>query len=80
MHRNAYYGDVTVTVTLVDGKMTDINVSQSAYGDAQWIRAVKQYLVPAVLKAQKANIGYVHNATASSDAFIKSLQSALNKA
>lgn len=75
------YGTVTVTVTLVDGKMTKIDAVQNPEGrNYPYIQAVRQYLIPAVLKAQKANVGYVSGATGSSEAFVASLQSALNKA
>ena len=80
VHGFSNYGQVVVTVTMTGDKMTDINVSQSRYGNGDWIRAVRQYLVPAVLQAQNPNVGYVSGATATSNAFIKSLQSALSKA
>ena len=74
------YGMITVTVTLVDGKMTKITATQNPEGrNYPYIQAVRQYLIPAVLKAQKANVGYVQGATSSSQGFIDSLQSALSK-
>ena len=80
VHGFSNYGQVVVTLTMNGNKMTDISVSQSRYGNGDWIRAVRQYLIPAVLQAQNPNVGYVSGATATSNAFIKSLQSALNKA
>ena len=75
------YGTVTVTVTLVDGKMAKITATQNPEGrNYPYIQAVRQYLIPAVLKAQQVNVGYVQGATGSSEAFIQSLQSALDKA
>lgn len=75
------YGTVTVTVTLVDGKMQSIDAIQNPEGrNYPYIQAVRQYLIPAVLQAQKANVGYVQGATGSSEAFAQSLQSALDKA
>lgn len=75
------FGTVTVVVTLVDGKMTKITASQNPEGrNLPYIDAVRQYLIPAVLKAQQANVGYVSGATGTSEAFVQSLQSALAKA
>ena len=75
------FGTVTVSVTLVDGKMTKITATHNPEGrNYPYIQAVRQYLIPAVLQAQKANVGYVSGATGTSEAFVQSLQSALAKA
>lgn len=80
MHGFKSYGQVVVTVTLSGDQMTDISFSQNPSArNEPYISAVRQYLVPAVLQAQSANVGYVSGATATSEAFVKSLQSALNK-
>lgn len=75
------YGQVVVTVRLVGSKMTDVSFTETPSArNERYISAVRQYLIPAVLQAQSANVGYVSGATATSEAFAKSLQSALNKA
>lgn len=80
MHGYKNYGQVVVTVTLSGDQMTDISFSQNPSArNEPYISAVRQYLIPAVLQAQSASVGYVSGATATSEAFAKSLQSALNK-
>lgn len=75
------FGTVTTVVTISDGKITKITASQNPEGrNYPYIQAVRQYLIPAVLQAQKANVGYVSGATGTSEAFVQSLQSALDKA
>ena len=75
------YGAVVAVVTITDGKITKITASQNPEGrNYPYIQAVRQYLIPAVLQAQKANVGYVSGATGTSEAFVQSVQSALNKA
>lgn len=80
LHGSKSYGQVTVTVTLSGNKMTDISFVQNPAGrNEPYITAVRQYLIPAVLQAQSVNVGYVSGATATSEAFAQSLQSALDK-
>ena len=80
LHGYKNYGQVVVTVTLSGDQMTDISFSQNPSArNEPYISAVRQYLIPAVLQAQNVNVGYVSGATATSEAFAKSLQSALNK-
>ena len=80
-HGREFYGDVVATVTLEGGKMTNLSFTETPSGrNERYITAVRQYLLPAILQAQNVNVGYVSGATATSEAFVKSLQSALAKA
>ena len=80
MHGRESYGDVVATVTLDGNTMTNLTLSQSRGGkNDRYIAAVRQYLLPAILQAQDVNVGYVSGATATSEAFIQSLQAALAK-
>jgi len=80
LHGSRSYGQVTVTVTLSGNTMTDISFVQNPAGrNESYITAVRQYLIPAVLQSQSVNVGYVSGATATSEAFAQSLQSALDK-
>ena len=80
LHGRESYGDVVATVTLDGNTMTALTLSQSRGGkNDRYIDAVRQYLLPAILQAQDVNVGYVSGATATSEAFIQSLQAALAK-
>ena len=80
LHGRESYGDVVATVTLDGNTMTALTLSQSRGGkNERYIDAVRQYLLPAILQAQDVNVGYVSGATATSEAFIQSLQAALAK-
>jgi uncharacterized protein with FMN-binding domain len=77
------WGDVQVTITVTDGKITDVAVPiyPSGNGKDQEINA---YALPVLrqetLSAQSANIDTVSGATVTSDGYLQSLQSALDSA
>lgn len=76
------YGGVTVTVTVASGKITNVTAATSAADSkSQQIntRAVPT-LKSEVLAAQSADISTVSGATYTSQSYITSLQSALDKA
>ena len=75
------YGTLVATVTVSNGKMTDLSFAQTPEGrNAQFINAVNQYLVPEILRTQNVSVGIVTGATGTSMALINSLKSALGLA
>jgi uncharacterized protein with FMN-binding domain len=76
------YGTVQVTVTIAGGKLTDAKV-QMTESDGHSQR-IDDYAAPilrsSVLSAQSAKVNSVSGATYTSDAYLQSLQSALDKA
>jgi uncharacterized protein with FMN-binding domain len=79
---NFRFGDVQVTVVLSAGKITDVKANanpdtpRSTFIDQQALPMLRKE----VLQAQSANIDTVGGATLTSEAYIQSLQDALNKA
>lgn len=76
------FGTITVTVTLANGKITDVTYkttvgdNHSAQIEARAIPTLKA----AVLAANSADVSTVSGATYTSDKYLSSLQSALDKA
>jgi uncharacterized protein with FMN-binding domain len=77
------WGPVQVQVTLTDGKITKVTALQLPDGN-QRDREINDFAVPQLtqeaLSAQSARIDSVSGATYTSDGYIQSLQSALDKA
>lgn len=77
------YGPVQVQVTVVDGKVTRSKVTQVPWNDGR-DQEINGYAVPIlnkeVVQAQSGTIDMVSGATFTSDGYIQSLQSALDKA
>jgi uncharacterized protein with FMN-binding domain len=77
------YGPVQVRITVSGGKMTDVTVLQVPNSDRR-DQQINGYAVPilrqSALNAQSAKIDSVSGATITSDAYRRSLQSALDKA
>ncbi|MFD6311141.1 FMN-binding protein [Streptomyces nigra] len=77
------YGPVQVAVTLSHGKLADVRPLQTPGGDAR-SRAIADYAVPMLtreaLGAQSADIQAVSGASYTSEGYMRSLQSALDKA
>lgn len=80
---DAFYGNIQVQVTITGGKITDVaflqypnDRSTSVFINSQAMPLLKQEAI----QAQSAQVDGVSGATASSGAFIQSLQSALQKA
>lgn len=78
-----HYGSVTVTVTMVNGKITKLTQNVVSDGDhhsesinSQAIPVLKQE----ILAANSANVSTVSGATYTTQAYLTSLQSALDKA
>lgn len=80
---DAFYGNVQVQVTISGGKITDVQFLQYPNDRSTSVYINQQampYLKREAIQAQSANVAGVSGASATSQAFIESLQSALNKA
>lgn len=76
------YGTVQVTVTLTDKKITDVTARTTVYdrdSDKYTTRAVTA-LKTAVIAANSADVNTISGATYTSEAYLESLQSALDRA
>lgn len=80
---NTRYGPVQLAVTLSKGKITAVKALQTPSGDGR-SQQIASYAVPQLtnetLEAQNAQIDTVSGATYTSDGYVQSLQSALDKA
>jgi uncharacterized protein with FMN-binding domain len=77
------WGPVQVQVTVANGTITDVNVVDYPSGngrDQQINSRALPILVKETLDAQSANIDMVSGATVTSEGYLGSLQSALDKA
>jgi len=77
------WGDVQVTITVTNGKITDVAVPVYPSGNGK-DQEINAYGLPVLrqetLSAQSANIDTVSGATVTSDGYLESLQSALDAA
>jgi uncharacterized protein with FMN-binding domain len=77
------WGPVQVQLTLDGSKITDVNVVEYPQNNGRDVE-INQYAVPELvsetLKAQSAKVATISGATYTSEGFIKSLESALDKA
>lgn len=83
MVADAFYGNIQVQAVISGGRITDIIFLQYPNDRSTSIEINSQampLLKQEAIQAQSANVAGVSGATASSDAFIQSLQSALNQA
>ena len=80
---DAYYGNVQVKIIVSGGKISNVVFLDHPQDRGQSIE-INNYAMPLLtaeaVKAQNANVDIVSGATATSQAFIQSLQSAINKA
>ncbi len=80
---DAFYGNIQVSATISNGKITNVKFLQ-APGDRNRSVQINSYADPILaqeaIAGQTANVDIVSGATDSSQAFIQSMQSALNKA
>lgn len=76
------YGTVTVTVTVSGGKITDVQAATTVYEQhsQRYVQAAVPTLRSEVLAAQSADVNMVSGATFTSQAYLTSLQSALDQA
>lgn len=80
---DAFYGNVQVQVTISGGKITDVQFLQYPNDRQTSIEINSQampYLKQEAITAQSANVQGVSGATATSGAFVQSLDSALQQA
>ncbi len=80
---DAFYGNIQVKATINGGKITDVQFLQYP-NDRRTSVEINQQAMPFLkqeaIQAQSASVDIVSGATQSSEAFVKSLQSALDKA
>lgn len=80
---DAFYGNIQVQATIANGKLTNVQFLQYP-NDRGYSIAVNSQADPMLaqeaIQSQNANVDIVSGATDSSQAFVQSLQSALNKA
>jgi len=77
------WGDVQVSITVTDGKITAVDVPEYPTGngkDRQINADALPVLTQETLAAQSADIDMVSGATVTSQGYLQSLQSALDKA
>ena len=80
---NAFYGNVQVSATIQDGKITAVNFLQHPDENPNSIyvnNAAMPYLQQEAIKAQSSNVSVVTGATYTSQAFMQSLSNALSQA
>jgi uncharacterized protein with FMN-binding domain len=77
------WGDVQVTITVADGRITDVQVPVYPNGNGR-DQEINAFALPQLtqetLQAQSADIQTVSGATVTSDGYLQSLQSALDAA
>lgn len=80
---DAFYGNIQVQTTISGGKITDIQFLQYP-GDRARSQMINSMAMPALkqeaIQTQNSNVDMVSGATASSQAFVQSLQSTLDQA
>lgn len=80
---DAYYGNIQVQAVIQNGKITDVQFLQSPGDRGESIRINSEampLLKQEAIQIQGAQVDVVSGATDSSQAFVQSMQSALNKA
>lgn len=80
---DAYYGSVEVSVTISGGKISDVKFLQypnTHYTSVIINQQAMPYLKQEAIQSQSSNVQLISGATFTSQAFVQSLQSALNKA
>lgn len=80
---NTRFGSVQVEIAVSGGQITEVTALQLTDHDRRSVQ-ISDYAAPIlrseVLKAQSANVGNVSGATYTSDAYLQSLQSAIDQA
>ena len=77
---NTKYGVVQVQITIINGQLNNVNMLSAPAGrNAQFTQYATPILISQSIKNQSANIAGASGATYTSQGFINSLQSALNK-
>ena len=83
VNANAFYGQVQVQVVIQNGKIASVNFLNYPQ-DRRTSARINSFAVPALqseaIQAQSARVDVISGATLTSEAFMVSLQSALNNA
>lgn len=80
---DAFYGPLQVQATISGGRITNVSFLQAPNDNSNSIAINQQadpMLAQEAIQAQSANVDIISGATASSQAFVQSMQSALNQA
>lgn len=80
---NTQYGSVQVKIVVVSGKITDVvalHLTDQGGRSVQLSKAAAPILRSEVLASQSAKVSNVSGATYTSDAYLRSVQSAIDKA
>ena len=80
---DAYYGNVQVSVTISGGRISKVKFLQypNTHSTSVYInQQVMPYLQQEAIQSQSSNVQMITGATFTSQAFVQSLQAALNKA
>lgn len=80
---DAFYGNIQVQINIVNGKIIKVSFLQYPHDQDTSVQINQEYdpiLAQEAIKAQNANVDIVSGATQSSQAFIQSLQQALQNA
>lgn len=80
---DAFFGNIQVKAEISNGKISNIEILQYPNDRATSVRINDQalpILIEEAISVQNANVDIVTGATQSSEAFVKSLESALNQA
>ena len=80
---NAYWGNVQVKAVIRGGKVSDVQFVDYPH-DRRTSQRINDYALPVLkteaIQKQSANVNIISGATLTSEAFVRSLQSALSKA
>jgi uncharacterized protein with FMN-binding domain len=80
---NAFYGNVQISATIQDGKITTVNFLEYPNENPNSIYVNQEaipYLKQEAIKAQSSNVSAITGATFTSQAFMQSLANALSQA
>ena len=72
-------GDITVEVTIADGKITDLTILSAEKEDSAYLTMAKD-IIPEILDTQSADVDTISGATFSSTGILEAVNDALSKA
>ena len=74
-----YRGNISVSITIKNGKITSISVTESR-DDSKWLSRAESGVIDAIVASQTASVDTVSGATFSSEGIIDAVADALSKA
>ena len=77
-HGTGFGGDITVEVTIADGKITDVEILSAEKEDSAYLTMAKD-IIPEILDAQSADVDTISGATFSSTGIKNATAQALEK-